>query len=178
MNEEAAKIAQADPSLVLKGKRNLLMERAKKAVLESDFEFAKGKSRSKQASSSDSSPPTPKRKKISAEFRSKRIAALEDEIKNFEEQVKFKTKRREQAEATKSYRVCEDITEEIRCMRRMITSKNEELSELKKKDKKSLWYQRRKQRTASSSHSESEESLPSAGSTVILSESDEEGSVF
>ena len=175
MNDEAAKLALADPGLVLKGKRNLLMEKAKKAVLESGFEFAKGKSRSKQVSSSDSTPPTPKRKKISTEFRAKHIRALEDEIK---EQLKFKSKPREQAESTKSYRLCEDITEEIRCMRRMINTKSEELSELRKKDSKALWYQKRKGKVESSSHSDSAESLSSAGSTVILSGSEGEGSGF
>ena len=93
VNEEAGKIAMSHPELLCRGRRGVLLQKARSAVVDSGYAFKKGKSRSKKVSSYE----IPlSRNKVNSEVRKKRIEELNEEIKNLDEQVVFKTKRREQ----------------------------------------------------------------------------------
>lgn len=88
-----------------------LLEVARLKVDET-YEFKKGKSRSKRYN--PTSPlPIAKRKKVNQAARLARMNTLEDDIKNIKERIPYKEKRRQVAEDTKNYRLCDEITEEI-----------------------------------------------------------------
>ena len=91
--------------------------------------------------------------KISADIRQKRMRALEEDISTMDEQLKFKMNRRQQAEAERKYKLCEEITEELNRVKQAKREKANELSVLQSKEKKALWYKKRKESTRS--HTES-----------------------
>ena len=117
-------------------------------VVESGYEFKKGKSRSKYVSSCKVAE-KPVRGKINAEVRIKRIKQLEEEVINLDQQIQFKLMRRKDAESAKRYKVCEEITEEILAVSHERNRVHCELSALKQKEKKSLWYMRKRNRSQS-----------------------------
>ena len=125
MNEEAGHLALSDPSLPCQ--RGELLERARGNVVEKGYSFVKGKSRSKRLASPEESP-RPCCAKISADIRQKRISALEEDIKNLDQQLLFKEKRRQQAECIRNYKVCDEITEEIRIVKQQQRKLTEELN--------------------------------------------------
>ena len=89
--------------------RSALFEAAKVIIVNESYQFKKGKSRSKGYGE----PSVPKRQKINRSSRLDRMKTLEDDIKNINEQISFKQKRRQAAENSKNYLICDEITEEI-----------------------------------------------------------------
>ena len=83
------------------------------------------------------------------------MAALEEEIANLNEQLKFKEKRRQEAESGRRYKLCEDITEEILIVKKQRCEKTQELAAFKAKEKKAIWYEKKKRERKSLQHSES-----------------------
>ena len=70
------------------------------------YNFIKGKSRSKSSGSGD----TPKRPKTTEALRLKHIGEIEDDIRDLGDQLEFKRKRRNQAELSRNYRECDQLT--------------------------------------------------------------------
>ena len=97
------------------------------------------------------------------------MVALEDEIANLDEQLKFKEKRRQEAETGRRYKVCEEITEEILIVKKQRCEKAEELAAFKLKEKKAIWYEKRKQESKAKKHSESAGSFTSDDSDLPMS---------
>lgn len=175
VNEEAAKLADEDVSLL--SKRGELLERARKNILESGtFMFKKGRSRSKSVLSSDSfesspSLPCPRKKsKLDAETRKSRIQDLEDAIQDIDESISFKERRRAQAETVRDYHQCDEITERMAPLREKRRFHKQELTLLRKKESQALWYMKRKSREKSCSSDVSDVSCVSHASTSIVSE--------
>ena len=82
--------------------------------------------------------------KISAEVRQKRVRALEEDIANLDQQLSFKEKRRQQSENIRNYKLCEEITQEIRLVTQQRRQLFEELSQYWEKERKAIWYQKNK----------------------------------
>ena len=145
INDEAGKIAMNHPELL--AKRGELLEKARANVRESGYDYKKGKSRSKNQKEVDHEilNVSPKRSKIIAELRQKRMKELQDEISILDEQIKFKVMRRKECELKKQYRACEEITAKILSVTHQQNEKNRELTYLSK-EKKSLWYKDRKEK--------------------------------
>ena len=95
------------------------------------------------------------------------MTEIQDDLKSFKESIKFKERRRLQAESAREYKVCEDLTVEIREHQHKIRELEAELKSYEKKEKKSKGYHHRKtlmQKSPSpfSSTSESEASRRSS----------------
>ena len=141
MNDEAAKLAENDPTLL--ANRGELLQRARDSLLSSgSYQFKKGKSRSKQvdgnsvAGSSGS-----KRAKVDKEARRARMKEVEENICDIDEEISFKEKRRSQ-----DYRQCDEITERLTSLKEKKRLLSRELDLLNKKEVKSRWYQKNKSR--------------------------------
>ena len=148
MNEEAQIICEKNPSMLRS--RSAVLEAAWAKVNES-YQFKKGKSRSKCHGSIE--PSTPKCQKINQSARLPRMKALEEDIKNIAERVSYKEKRRKAAEDTKSYRICDEITEEIASLSHEKRQLTAELNILTRKDQHSKGYYHRKASASCSSAS-------------------------
>lgn len=118
INEEAAKLAENDISLL--GNRGALLEKARAALVESGtYMFKKGWSRSKSALSAEStesnpSPSVPRKKtKLAEDARHGRMKDVEEKIRDIDDAISFKEKRRAQAESVRDYRQCDELTEQI-----------------------------------------------------------------
>ena len=105
MNKAAYELALEDPNLLLS--RQALIDRARTKV-NAVYKFKKGKSRSKKLpSSSESSDSVPKRQKTTETMRENHVGELEEDIKDINDQLLFKEKRREQAELSRNYKLCD-----------------------------------------------------------------------
>ena len=153
VNFHAGKLAIANPALLCK--RGELLELARTEVHESGYTYKKGKSRAKKIASTSSEKATKSsRSKISADMRHKKISSLEEQIANLSEQISFKEKRRQQAEAVRNYKMCEEITEEMRIVKKERQELQGELKLFKDKERKATWYaQRKRSRTPGESSS-------------------------
>ena len=110
INEAAENIALKNPSLL--SSRQKLLEKAREAVDSSGYVYKKGKSRSKRLCSTEELVGA-KRVRTTASIRMDRIHALEEQIKDISDTIKYKEKRREQASALHNYKLCEDLTDEM-----------------------------------------------------------------
>ena len=117
---------------------------ARDKVHQQGYNFAKGKSRSKRFASPPQDTPKPTRTKISSDVRQKRISALREDMANIDKQLTFKNKRHQQAETVRNYKMCEDITEEIKFVMKQNRELSEELTKLQEKDWRAKWYHKRK----------------------------------
>ena len=113
LNEYAAMVAESDPSLL--ANRGVLLQKAREPLVASGYEFKKGGSRSQSSTSNTeyNSSSRPKRAKIDTETRNSRIKEVEEGIRDIDEQISFKEKRRAQAETLRDYRQCDEITERL-----------------------------------------------------------------
>ena len=132
--------------------RGLLLEEARKRVDDSGYVYKKGKSRSKLFNTDDEVP-TPKRRKINQEYRLERIAELQDKIKDLNERIEFKNKRRDAASNVRNYKECDELTEKMSNLKNEKRLLDTELSALTKKQKKSVWYKKKKNYTDDNSES-------------------------
>ena len=125
--------------------RGLLLEQARKRVYDSGYVYKKGKYRSKLLNTNtDDEAPAPKRKKISQDYRLERIAELQDKIKDMNERIEFKNKRRDAASNVRNYKECDEFTEQMSNLKNEKRLLETELSALTKKQKKSVWYKKKK----------------------------------
>ncbi len=95
-------LALDNPALL--ARRANLLELGREKVINCAYTSVKGKSRSNKLGIPDISR-RQTRPKVSAELRHKRIGALDEGIANFDEQVRFKEKRRQQAETVRKYKL-------------------------------------------------------------------------
>jgi len=65
------------------------------------------------------------------------MKALEEKIKNVQDQISYKEKRRQMAENIKNYKNCDELTEEIAELCKKRRENENELALLEKKAKKS-----------------------------------------
>ncbi len=183
INYEAGMLALDNPALL--ARRGNLLELAREKVVDSGYTFVKGKSRSNKLGVPDVST-RQTRTKVSAELRHKRIGALEEGIANFDEQLRFKEKRRQQAETVRNYKLCDELTEEIGIVKQQRREMADELALFRTKDRKSKWYKKRKEARKSSDStsnitsddsdypvSSPNSSVASTRSEILLSDSEE-----
>ena len=95
-----------------------------------------------------------KRVYINKQTRRDKLNAIQDELDRLKESIMYKEKRRTQAETDKKYKLCEDLTEEIRECERECRKLQNEQKKYKDKDAKSRRYHRKKSRFVSSSESD------------------------
>ena len=171
MNEEAAKLAIKNPVLIQRGHRHDLLERARE-VVSASYQFKKGKSRSKKLSpqSDESCTPVNRPKKIDSEVRGRRIRELEEDLKQFDQQILFKEKRRDQAESVRNYKLCDELTEEVGKLKATRREAFNELKLFQKKEKQARWYQEKRRR--STDGSAEKKPKKSRGSGGFFSDSD------
>jgi len=175
--------------------RGELLEQARQKVVESGYQFKKGKSRSKKLNP-DQQSVVPRLSKINFELRQRRMKELKDDIMQLDEEIAIKHKRREQAESIRNYKLCDELTEEMGRLKKQCRELQNELKAFERKEKKAQWYQNRKHKSAVAESSQVEAnrikcqssdmdsdcpltSPPSVSSvasdtTVILSDSDVE----
>ena len=168
ISKAALELALEDPNLLLSKQKLLENARAK---VNQVYNFKKGKSRSKESKSSGSGD-TPKRPKTTEALRLKHIGEIEDDIRDLGDQLEFKRKRRDQAELSRNYRECDQLTEEMGSLKKRKREFEEELRLWKRKEQQGRWYKRSKKSCSSTSESESDRRLQrtrSLSSTPALS---------
>ncbi len=138
INDAAIELALEDPNLLMSRQR--LLELARTRVRNDGYKFKKGKSRSKQA---QCDAPAPKRAKTSATLRVKHVAELEEDIKDLDDRLNFKEKRRNQATLTRNYKACDQLTEEMASLKKQRREYTEELRLWKRKQQQANWYKRK-----------------------------------
>ena len=153
MNKAAYELALEDPNLLLS--RQELVNSARTKVNEV-YKFKKGKSRSKQQEGSSSSH-VPKRQKTTESIRAQHIGELEEDIKDINDQLQFKEKRREQAELARNYKLCDQLTEEMSSLKKQKREREEELRLWKRKQQQGSWYKKRSRLSTSTSDSDIEQ---------------------
>jgi len=77
--------------------------------------------------------PSAKRPKYDKEMRADRLKSINDELSDIDRLLKFKEKRLSQAESSKSYKTCEQVTEEIMTLKSKATDLNREKRLFEKK---------------------------------------------
>ena len=95
---------------------------------------------------------------------------LEEDLKQLDQQIMFKEKRRDQAETVRNYKLCDELTEDVGKLK---TARREAFNELKRfqrKEKRARWYHEKKRR--SSYGSTEKRPRKSNGSGGIFSDSD------
>ena len=98
--------------------------------------------------------PAAKRVYMSMQTRRDKLNAIQEELDRLKESIKYKEKRRSQAETDKKYKLCEDLTEEIRECERERRKLQNERKKYEDKDAKSRLYHRKNSRAVSSSESD------------------------
>ena len=98
--------------------------------------------------------PAAKRVYINKQTRRDKLNAIQDELDRLKESIKYKEKRITQAETDKKYKLCEDLTEEIRECERECRKLQNERKKYEDKDAKSRLYHRKNSRAVSSSESD------------------------
>ena len=145
MNKAAIELALQDPSLRLSKQKLIAGARSK---VNQVYNFKKGKSRSKESQSSTGS--TPKRPKTTETLRLKHIGEIEEDVRDLCDQLEFKRKRQEQAEMSRNYKVCDQLTEEMSSLKKRKRECEEELRLWKRKQQQGRWYKRSKKRLSTS----------------------------
>ena len=132
VNVAAGELCISDISLLKR--RGELLSQARKKVADDGYVFKKGFSRSKVYGKADVNVvPSVKRPKYDEEMRADRIKCIDDELSDITRLMKFKEKRVSQAESSKSYKTCEQVTEEIMTLKNKATELNREKRLFEKK---------------------------------------------
>ena len=150
INNASFKMCLSNPSLLLENKGTLL-EMARKKVHEEGYCYKKGQTRSKvlnPSSLEEGEPPQPKRQKISTYERQRRIKELSEEISGLNRHIRIKEQRLEQANASRNFKVCDEVASEIAVLKSQQRELNTELAGLQQKSKKAAQYQTRKKNVA------------------------------
>lgn len=93
-------------------------------------------------------PPQPKRQKISAYERQCRMKELNEEISGLNRHIRIKEQRLEQANASRNFKVCDEVAGEISELKSQWWELNTGLVRLQQKSKKAVQYQNRKKNAA------------------------------
>lgn len=132
-----------NPSLLL-GKKGDLIKLAQEKVHEDGYKYKKGKSRSKRHSQADGDP-QPKRPKLGSVARQERMSDLKDLISDIDRTIGFKQRRIETASATRNFKTCDELSQEILSLKSERREYTAELAALQKKATKSSWYFKNKE---------------------------------
>ena len=135
----AIELALQTPSLL--SSRQILLEVARKKVNNDGYVYKKGESIEAMFSTSRVC------LKTSEAFRMKRIQDLEDDIKDLNDRLMFKEKRRDQASNVRNYKVCDMVMEELSVIKQQKREREVELRTLQRKQRKSSWYKQKKTRS-------------------------------
>ena len=165
INEEAGKLALRSPSLLQN--RAELQRLSQEKVHEGGYAYKKGKSRSKRFGPPESTPKRPK--KMNAGMRHEWMTELEEDIKQINQQLIIKEKRRNQSEAVQNYKLCDEIMDEISHLKSTLREKTRERKALERKVYQANWYRKR-------SESSDRESETSMSTTEIVGGESEDAS--
>lgn len=150
INDAAATIVIETPALL--SSRSKLLDLAREKVYNDGYVFKKGKSRSKKHSiATDPEAPEQPRQKTGESFRLKRISQLQDDIKDFNDHLKLKEKRRDQASNSRNYKLCDEVMEEMSTIKIKKRECEAEVQQLQRKQKKSSWYYKKQKNKDTSS---------------------------
>lgn len=166
INRCACELCIEDPNLL--NDRKTLLELSRKKLNESGYIYKKGKSRSKLLSSDEKEVP-PKRARVDKDVRLTRIAEIEEEIEDKDEQIKYKELRRDSAKNMHNYKECDTLTDQISCLKSERRFLKLELANLTKKQKKADWHNARKTPTRPKSSSLSSSPEPRSPSSSLTS---------
>ena len=121
---------------------------ARKKVHDDGYHYKKGKTRSKKLEPglSEEVEPQPKRRKINAYERQRRIHELNEEISGLNRHIKIKEQRIDQANSSRNYRMCDELAGEVTELKTRRRELSAELGDLQHRSKKATQYQRRKSR--------------------------------
>ena len=168
INDASFYLCFNNPSLLFENK-GALLEMARKKVHEDGYCYKKGQTRSKALNPSlleegDQQQPQPKRQKINAYERQRRIKELNDEISGLNRHIQIKEQRLEQATASRNFKACDEVASEISELKSQRRELNTELAGLQQKSKKASQYQcKKKNATAGDSTTQSGEPNLSPG---------------
>ena len=123
-----------------------MLNKAREKVIVDGYPFVKGKSRSRSGSEMEIESPLQKRSKINAEERSREIHLLEENFKSFKDCLDFKERQLERERCLKNFKECDNITQQMIKIRKEMASVERQLSALKKREAKSVWYHQKSMR--------------------------------
>ena len=81
--------------------------------------------------------PTPKRRKFDQQMRTDKIAELNEVIQDLTRRFGIKENRCRQAEASRNYKLCDELSEDMMELKSMKREKEKQLSLFMKKEKRS-----------------------------------------
>ena len=174
INSASADLCVRNPALLL-GKKGDLFTLAQEKVHEDGYQYKKGKSRSKRYIPEGEA--KTKRPRLDSTARHERIVEIQDLISDIDRTIGFKQRRIETATATRNFKTCDELSQEISSLKAERREYTAELALLQKKATKSSWYHKHKDAQSasvgSSDVSEShdtpmEESNPSQTSGDVL----------
>lgn len=147
INTASFQLCLSNPSLLLEKKGDLL-DMARKKVHEDSYCYKKGRTRSKKLEPSlcEEGEPQPKRQKITACERQRRIKELTEEISGLNCHVEIKEQRIDQANNSRNYRMCDELAGEVSDLKSKRHQLNAELADLQHRTKKATQCQKRKSR--------------------------------
>ncbi len=108
INEATGHLCVENPSLL--ADRAKLFDLAQDAV-QPDYQFARGKSRSKKVAPSESR--QPKREKNDSEERCHRMTSLQERIQDTNKHITLKERRVEQAQGSQNFKLCDQLMVEV-----------------------------------------------------------------
>jgi glucan-binding YG repeat protein len=143
------------------------MNKAKEKV-KVDYNFVKGRSRSKSDDSPEISPKV-KRAKLNAEERLRQIKLMQENMESLSSRLSFKQKQLEKERRVSNFKQCDMICKEMIELRKERASVDQQLAALVKKEAKSSWYLKSASNKTKKVHGESkkkrcqdnQQSLPS-----------------
>ena len=128
-----------------------LYERAREVVKEEGYDYKKGYSRaSSQTSSSDDTEvgaTKKKRAKLHAEERQQEKQRLTTILENIKGNIKIKEARANRAKAVQDYKLCDQLSGEIRKLLNDKADHERQVSSIERKEQKSTWYHSKKYRS-------------------------------
>ena len=171
VNEAAVAIGKSKPHLVRKGNRGELLDLARKKVADEGYNFKKGHSQSKVYGKGSSG--ARKRPKLDKDMRHQRMDELQEDIQDSTKRISLKEKRVIQAESTRNYKLCDDLSEQISELKQYRRQKEKEYALLQKSEKRAVKNMLKKQSNipteSTIATSQSSRSSPSPSSTPISS---------
>ena len=132
-----------NPSLLL-GKKGDLFKLAQEKVYQDGYQYKKGKSRSKRYLLPEDDT-QPKRSKLDSTTRQERMMEIQDLISDIDRTIGFKQRRIETATATRNFKTCDELSQEISSLKAERREYTAELALLQKKATKSSWYYKHKE---------------------------------
>ena len=149
INDASITLCLANPDLL--SDRQKLLQECREYIHQQGYSYKKGKSRSRMFNSEPVE--KPKRMKVSTAIRKSRIDELTERIKDLTDQISFKEKRREQASNVHDYKQCDLLTEQMVKLKREKSSLENEVSQLKLRQKRSDQYQAKRRPSTDRSRS-------------------------